>query len=524
MSDYNFLMESRLSPEQVQVLSQLSHVAVEQGLNLYLVGGAVRDLTYGQQTVHDLDFVLEGNPQRILRHLESARAATPRSSTPPASASEKAPLKIDSIHMDSRLNSAEVHFSNAVRMEISMSRSETYVKPGRAPEISPAMIFDDLKRRDLSINAMAVSLHPNSRGLLLDPANGAADIEKRELRVMHNRSFSDDPTRIYRVLRLGLRLGFKPEERTRIYLDAALENRLWERMEPQQQGRELRSILQEENPSRVFKMLGDRGLLTGLDKKLSAKKIPYERFAKIRAASQSIAGATPYLLNFYCLVEKYSSGQKTRLAKKIIGDSKAIQTALTMERSARKLAQALSSSKNAQPSRVYKLLTGQPQNLLLFLLAYFPQTKIQNRIKSFLHKFPLVRARLPRVELQAIGMKPSPKFEKIIEQVFLDQLDGKIKTPQQMMKQLRALSGIKEPPPPPPPPPPKPPKPVKPPKPALAVMAAKEPDKSKEPLKLLKAPKSRAAARASKKKSKPAKKVSVRPSRKKKAKKQKSRR
>ncbi len=521
MSDYNFLMESRLSPDQVQVLSQLSHAAVEQGLNLYLVGGAVRDLTYGQQTVHDLDFVLEGNPQRILRHLESVKAATPRSATVPAPAAEKVSLKIESIHVDNRLNSAEVHFSNGVRMEIAMSRSETFEKPGRPPEISPAMIFDDLKRRDFSVNAMAVSLHPNSRGLLLDPANGAADIEKHELRVMHSRSFSDDPSRIYRLLRLGLRLGFKPDERTRIYLEAALENRLWERMEPQQQGRELRSILQEENPRRVFKMLANRGILAGLDRKLSTKKIPSERFAKIRAVSQTIAGATPYLLNFYCLVEKYSSGQKTRLAKKIIGDSRTIQTALSLERSARKLAQALSSSKNTQPSRVYKLLTGQPQNLLLFLLAYCPQTKIQNRVKSFLHKFPLVRARLPRAEFQAIGMKPGPKFEKIMEQVFFDQLDGKIKTPQQMIKQLRALSGIKEPPPPPPPP--KPLKPAKLAKPALAakpaVITAKEPGKTPEPLKLAKAPKSSAAAPGITKKSKPAKSASAKPSGKKKMKK-----
>jgi hypothetical protein len=292
-------------------------------------------------------------------------------------------------------------------------------------------------------------------------------------------------------------------------------------MEPQQQGRELRSILQEENPRRVFKMLANRGILAGLDRKLLTKKIPSERFAKIRAVSQTIAGATPYLLNFYCLVEKYSSGQKTRLAKKIIGDSRTIQTALSLERSARKLAQALSSSKNAQPSRVYKLLTGQPQNLLLFLLAYCPQTKIQNRVKSFLHKFPLVRARLPRAEFQAIGMKPGPKFEKIMEQVFFDQLDGKIKTPQQMIKQLRALSGIKEPPPPPPPP--KPLKPAKLAKPALAakpaVITAKEPGKTPEPLKLAKAPKSSAAAPGITKKSKPAKSASAKPSGKKKMKK-----
>jgi len=472
MTDYNFLIESRLSPEQYQVLSRVSRTAVEQGMNLYLVGGAVRDLTYGLQSVRDLDFAVDGNPQRLLGHFPDAPPPPLPAATMPVAASARAKLEIEASHFDERLSSAEVQVSNGVRMEISMSRSETYTKPGRPPEMAPAMIFDDLKRRDFSVNAMAVSLHPNSRGLLLDPTNGAADIEKHELRVMHSRSFSEDPSRVYRLFRLGQRLGFRPEERTQQYLNTALANRLWEQLDTEQQGRELRAILQEDNPGRVLKMLAERGLLVGLDKKLARAKIPKERFAKIRAVCQTVPGADPYLLNFYCLVQNFPGGQKTRLAKKILEDAKTIHAALGMERVARKLAQAVASSKYALPSRNYKLLVEQPQTLLLFLLAYFPHATIQSRVKNYLQKYPLVRARLPRAELQAIGMKPGTKFEKILEQVFLDQLDGKIKTPQQITKALRLLSGIKEPPPPP-----KPPKPPK----AKRAKASVEPQKAAAP-------------------------------------------
>jgi tRNA nucleotidyltransferase/poly(A) polymerase len=448
MSDYNFLMESRLSSEQYRVINQLSRIAASQGVNFYLVGGAVRDLTYGQQVIRDLDFAAEGNVLKIIRQLES------RSSRKRRAGSEPGGPAAEHVRLNHRLNSAEITFENGVRAEVSTSRSEAYTKPGRRPEVCPAMIFDDLKRRDFSINAMAVSLHPNSRGLLLDPTNGAADIERRELRVLSNRSFSEDPSRIYRLLRLGARLDFKPEERTKHLLESALENRLWQRLDPDLQARELTAILHEEKPGRALRILAARGLLTGLDKKLAAARIPYESFSKVRSVAQNISGVDPFLVNFHCLVERLGGGQKKRLAKKIIGDSKTVRLALGLEAAARKLARVLASAKAALPSQGYALLTGQPLPLLLFLLVRVPRAQVQNRVKNYLFKAPLIRARLPRAELQGLGVQPGPKFEKMLEQVFIDQLDGKIKTHQQLMKQLRALAGIKEPPP-------KPPKPAK---------------------------------------------------------------
>lgn len=439
MSDYNFLMESRLSPEQMQVLNTLSRIAAGQGLNLYLVGGAVRDLIHGQPVIRDLDFVVEGHPQRILRSLEPSAAAA-RGGKEPAGPAPR----IDSLVYNRRLDAAELHFANGVRAELAASRNEIYSRPGRPPEVEPASIFEDLRRRDFSANAMAVSLHPNSRGLLLDPTNGAADIAQREFRVLTSRTFAETPSRIYRLLRLGQRLDFKPEARTASYLESALASRAWENLSPEQQGIELRAILREENPARVLKMLVERGLFRGLDRKLASTRIAYDRFAKIRGALRALPDADPFLLYFHCLVEK-TGGQRVQLAKKILPDSRTVKVALDLEREARKLAHALGGGKAARPSQVYALLSGTPRHLILFLLVHYPQVRIQGRIKSFLFKFPQVRAKLPRAELQALGVAPGPKFEKIMERVFLDQLDGKIKGQTQLLKELRSLAGIKEP-------------------------------------------------------------------------------
>jgi tRNA nucleotidyltransferase/poly(A) polymerase len=444
MSDYNFLMESKLSPEQYGVLSLISRTAYEQGLNLYLVGGAVRDLTYGQQVVRDLDFALQGDPRKVLRRLESKDSSpmTGLSSGPGMGSGE--PLALEYQEFDAHTVASELWFTNGVRVELGQCRQDLFSKPGQRPEMRPATIFEDLKRRDFSINAMAISLHPNSRGLLLDPTNGAADIERRELRVLHPRSFSEDPLRIYRLLRLGVRLDFTPEERTRNYFAAALQNHTWERLGPEQQGHELRAILQEEDPARILKLLAERKLLGGLDKKLASARIAYERFAKSRSAARIVPGADPCLVNFLCLVEKLSSREKLRMAKKVLRVGKVIKEVLNMEREAKRLARLLVSSKAALPHQVYTLLSKESRHLLLFLLVYRPQPKVQSRVKNYLTKYLPLRAKLPQAELQALGFKPGPKFDQIIESVFLDQVDGKIKTPQQLTKALRERAGIKE--------------------------------------------------------------------------------
>jgi tRNA nucleotidyltransferase/poly(A) polymerase len=452
MSDYNFLMESKLSPEQDGVLSLISRAAFEQGFNLYLVGGAVRDLTYGQQVVRDLDFAVEGDPLKLVRRLESKDSSPATGLTTRVGAARTRPLALEYQEFDSHAGALELWFSNGVRVELGQCREDLVSRPGQRPESRPATIFEELRRRDFSINAMAISLHPNSRGLLLDPTNGAGDIERHELRVLYPRSFSEDPVRIYRILRFGLRLDFTIEERTKNYLNTALENHAWERLTPEQQGRELRAILQEADPSRILKMLAERKLLGGLDKKLASLRIAYDHFSKSRSAVGLAPGLDPYLVNFLSLVENLGGGEKQRMAKKVLRVGKVINEALSLEHDAKKLSRVLAGPKAALPHQVYNLLSKESRNLLLYLLVYCPQAKVQSRVKNYLTKYLPMRAKLPQSELQSLGFKAGPKFDQIIESVFMDQLDGKIKAPQQLTKILRERAGIKELPAAPPPP------------------------------------------------------------------------
>jgi len=202
MPDYMYLLESRLSPEQRAVLERVQELSRSQDVNIYLSGGAVRDLISGQP-IRDLDFTVEGNPVRMVRELEKGGART--------------------LWESEKLRHYEVIFAGDVDGSISGARDDVYEKPGAKPEVRFSGIMEDLRRRDFSINAIAISLNTQSRGLLLDPTNGLADLEKQEVRALTNHAFTNQPVRVMRILRYCARMNFRMESRTQEWFDLAIE-------------------------------------------------------------------------------------------------------------------------------------------------------------------------------------------------------------------------------------------------------------------------------------------------------------
>src|SRR5579862_4142859 len=219
MPDYMYLLESRLSPEQRAVLERVQELSRSQDVNIYLSGGAVRDLISGQP-IRDLDFTVEGNPVRMVRELEKGGART--------------------LWESEKLRHYEVIFAGDVDGSISGARDDYYERPGAKPEVRFAGIMEDLRRRDFSINAIAISLNSQSLGLLLDPTNGLADLEKQEVRALSIHSFTNQPIRIMRILRYCARMGFKMEQRTQEWFDLAIERDMQKNIEPEAVGHELR--------------------------------------------------------------------------------------------------------------------------------------------------------------------------------------------------------------------------------------------------------------------------------------------
>ena len=240
MADYIYTMEIRLTPDQQRGVTLVQEVARAAELNIYLSGGTIRDIISGFP-IRDLDLTLQGDPLKLHKEFE------------------KAGVKIQGQDEDTK--TLYLLLPGNVRAELSMARSERYEKTGKPPIITPATISEDLRRRDFSINAMALSLNPGSRGLLLDPFNGVADIEAKLLRILHSYAFLEDPSRLIRATRFAARFHWAIEERTQARYDAAKENNYIEYVDERSVGHELDALAHEDDPIHTLGVLEKEGWL-----------------------------------------------------------------------------------------------------------------------------------------------------------------------------------------------------------------------------------------------------------------------
>ena len=429
MPDYMFLLESRLSPEQRAVMMRVQELSAQMGFNLYLTGGTVRDLITGA-SLRDLDFTVEGNPTKIARELEKGGA------------------KI--LFEDEKLRHIEVLFGGDVEGSISGARDDHHVRPGTRPEIRWSTIMEDLRRRDFSLNAIAISLNPASRGLLLDPTNGLSDIERGEVRALTIHSFTNQPVRLLRVLRFSSRMGFKLEGRTQEWFDLAIERELHKTISSEDAGGELRAVAREERPTVVLKAWEQHDLMEAVNTNLAKRHPDYDAITRLMKVREDMftAGfrprlATPMLLAILGRLKDREQGGVLSKAGYRSADSDVV---LSFAQEADEGAKELSGRKMNAPIDAYRFLERMPLDQVAYLLAESRNSAALSKIRAYLNKWRPVRIGLPGVaqELQTLGMERGPKFDAIVEQVFAMQLTGRGKTPEEREKILRKLSGIKE--------------------------------------------------------------------------------
>ncbi len=434
MADYIYTMELRLTPNQQKGVTLVQDIARNAGMNVYLTGGAVRDIISGFP-IRDLDFTVQGNPLKLQKELERAGAVIGGA--------------------DDDFKTIYVTLPGGVRAEVSSARTERYEKTGKPPVITPATIIEDLRRRDFTVNAMALSLNPGSRGLLMDPFNGAADIEAKLLRILHNYAFVEDPSRLIRASRFAARFHWPMEERTQARYESAKENNYIEYIADRTIGYEIEQLAYEDDPFTVIRVFEKEGWLKILSPHWTTAKVDTNGLSQLMKTRQQMnelgyaPDPSPAVLHFLTarLNDKEASDIRKAIPRRDLAEAWR-----DLEDNAKDLAKRLNGKEAATPSRTWKLLTSARPEMVLFLAVTARQQAVEQKIKNFFTKWRQIQQKIPLPEMTELLITPSlPEYPKIAEEVFMLLLDGKLRSRTEIVKFLKPLA----PPPPPPPPPPR---------------------------------------------------------------------
>ncbi|MDD4859672.1 MAG: CCA tRNA nucleotidyltransferase [Dehalococcoidales bacterium] len=398
-------INKQLPAELVNFLVTAGGMAQTCGDGLYLVGGVVRDLLLGRQNL-DLDLVVEGDTKSLAEGLASFLSgkliAHPRFGT--------AKLKWDGWSVD-----------------IATARTETYARPGALPSVKAGTLQSDLFRRDFTINAMAIELNAPRYGELIDRYGGLADLDGRLVRILHERSFVDDATRMWRAVRYEQRLGFKVEPRTLELLKQGIG--MLDTISGDRIRHELERVLQEDFPEKALRRAAELGILAKTHPSLKGDKWLAERFARTR---EFTAPEAPSIALYVALLAyRLTPEEVERLlcylrfpntVTFILEDVANIKTELE-----------ILVERNLPPSGIYALLDDYRPTALQAVMLATDVPLARERIEEFLHKLRHVKPALTGADLAKMGISGG-HIKETLNSLRNARLDGTIRSKEEEVR------------------------------------------------------------------------------------------
>jgi tRNA nucleotidyltransferase (CCA-adding enzyme) len=399
-----------LPPEILAMVKAAGEIAASKGQRAYLVGGVVRDLFLKRRNL-DIDLVVEGDALPLARQLAKGRDVK--------------------LVTHPRFGTATFQHGE-FSIDLVTARSETYAEPGALPTVKPGNIQDDLFRRDFSINAMAVSIDPARFGDLIDPFGGKSDLDRHLIRVLHQRSFKDDPTRVWRALRYEQRLDFRLEfdTTTQLRRDATIMARIsGDRLR-----HELDRILEEDYPEKVFYRAERLGVLRHLHLALMGNGWLGEHFDMAREA----CGKSKPNKNFYLSLLVWRIDDEA--LKNFIERLKFGGDAVRVLRDIPGLKQAIPAlaASELTPSGVYHILERHHPETILAATLVTDSALVKQRLELYLASLRFVELSLNGDNLRRMGVPAGKKIGAMLRALKEAKLDGKLTTREDERKLVRS--------------------------------------------------------------------------------------
>ncbi len=431
----------RVLPGQiVNLLHDIGRLADREGFRAFVVGGFVRDILLGVRNF-DMDIVAEGDAISFGRKaadlLKGSLVVYPKFGTATVIVRwPKGVRKPPGAGTTLRQAQGRPERSRGAKFKIDFAtaRKESYVKPAALPAVRFSSLKDDLQRRDFTINAMAANINKTNFGQLIDFFGGEKDLENGVIRVLHDVSFMDDPTRIFRAVRFEQRFGFRIDRYTGGLIRGAIREGMFSRTQHYRIRDELILMLREPEPVKAILRMGELHELRFIHKKIKADHRTAAFFAAIKLAAGWYGRSAfrkrhidLWLIYLMALMDRLDYGEAKTVCDKFAFRRGDCMRLLSCRKNCPKALGELS-RKALLASRVYDILEPLSFEEILFIRAKTKNKLVRARITDFLAEYNRIRIKIGGDDLKKLGLKPGPLYAKLLRKVLHKRIDGELKT------------------------------------------------------------------------------------------------
>ncbi len=413
LRDINNFMQERIPGQLMHTLRRIGETAAHLAFQAYVVGGFVRDLFLYRRN-EDVDIVIEGDGIAFARAYAQKYGAR--------------------IHTHKVFGTAVIIFEDGFKIDVATARMEYYRSPAALPDVEMSSIKMDLFRRDFTINTLAIHLNPNRFGKLIDFFSAQKDLKDKAVRVLHNLSFVEDPTRVFRAVRFEQRFGFTIGKLTASLIQNAVKMDFFKRLSGRRFFTEIRLILEEENPTPAIVRLNDFDLLPAIHPSI---EMDQRLIDLLNAAKRAVAWHD--LLFIEAPFQRWAV-YLMALIHPCDADT-AYQVCLNLELSPRthrllcrdrfealKCLNQLEYRLPESNSTLYHLLHPFRTELILYMIAVTRHTTVKKAISRYYTQLREITPEIKGQDLVGAGLKPGPQFRDILDAVLDARLNGELES------------------------------------------------------------------------------------------------
>ena len=407
------LMRERLPKDILEILEQVGLVAAELKFSAYVVGGFVRDLLLKHENL-DIDIVIEGDAIVFARRFAARFGARSREFQ--------------------KFKTAVIIFPDGFKIDVATARTEYYEAPGALPIVEYSSIKMDLYRRDFTINTLALKLNPGEFGTLLDFFGAQRDIKEGRISLLHNLSFVEDPTRVFRAIRFEQRFKFRITKLAANLITNAVKNNFFDRLSGARLFGELRLILQEESPIPAIARLAELNLLAAVHPRLgfdAATRRMLERVQAVLSWFDLLYLEEKYkhwLLYFLGLVDHLTLAELEEMLGRFNLSPKQTAGILRGKEASEQALVRLFRYGDATRPQIYHLLAPLDTEFILYMMAKSRHESSRKAISLYFTHLKHLKPELKGRDLLALGYQPGPLIKEMLDRLLEARLNEKVKS------------------------------------------------------------------------------------------------